>query len=324
MKRFTARPYFQPAEEKLRYLPEGPRLLADGRLGWVAINHGDGSDTGSVNVLDLASGKNRSIPVPGRPGFFAETTTKDTVLCGMERRLVLLNLATGEVTETGVAATADERTIINDGLAVPGGVLFGTKHLSFSEPVASLFHFHAGTGRVEEVLGGQICSNGKFFHEDVLIDIDSQPRTITRYAMYQGTWKVRERDVVIAPGKLPGVPDGMRPTASGDSVVVAFYNPDEVADGRAWEIRLSDGEVLTEWVVPGSPRVTCPEIALIDGKVMLILTTAVEGMPAGTRAKAVEAGTMFIAETDFAEAPARPPEVEWGAEAPEICVLGAE
>ena len=84
----------------------------------------------------------------------------------------------------------------------------------------------------------------------------------------------------------------MRPTPGGKSIIVAYYNPEPVPDGLAQEIRLADGEVLTEWILPGSPRVTCPEIA--DG--YIYFTTAVEGMPEATRKLAPNAGAIFRAE----------------------------
>jgi sugar lactone lactonase YvrE len=78
-------------------------------------------------------------------------------------------------------------------------------------------------------------------------------------------------------------------------VIVAYYNPEHVADGLAQEIRLSDGAVLTEWIVPGSPRVTCPEIGELEGAPCVFFTTAIEGMDDATRAIAPQAGTIFVA-----------------------------
>ena len=92
---------------------------------------------------------------------------------------------------------------------------------------------------------------------------------------------------------------------------MAFYNPVCVAGGLAQEIRLSDGAVLTEWMFPGSPRVTCPEFARLDGKVSLLFTTAEEGMPPETRALAPHVGAIYVAETPFEELPEAPPLVAW-------------
>ncbi len=314
--RFTAAPFFPPANEDLRFLPEGPRLLQNhpaggSLLGWVAIQHGAEVKAGSINVLDLESGRNTSFPLPGRPGFFAETDKPGMVLVGLERRLAYFDLLTGALTETGPSVTGDERVIINDGLAIEGGALFGTKHLEFNQPLAALYLFDCATKTVRTVIDKQFCSNGKFLRRDEeglrLIDIDSIPKTITDYRFDSKLERVLKSSLVASPDSLPGYPDGLRPAPDGESVIVAFYNPEAVADGIAWQIRLADGKVLCEWRIPGAPRVTCPEFVQMDGEVKLVFTTAVEGMPAGTRRLAPASGTLFIASTPFESMPAPPP-----------------
>jgi sugar lactone lactonase YvrE len=320
--RIIAQSYFDPASEELRYLPEGPRVLRNhpgggALLGWVAIQHSADLHQGSINVLDLASCQNRSFPLPGRPGFFAETIRPGVVLIGLERRLVYFNLLTGDLEDPGIQVTGDERVIINDGLAVDGGVLFGTKHLEFNQPIAALYFFDSATRRVHTVLGGEICSNGKLLHRHAesatLIEIDSTPKTITRYLLDVRLEHVLEQSLIAAADSLPATPDGLRPSPDGEngpggeSVIVAFYNPAAVADGVAQQRRISDGAVLCEWRFPGSPRVTCPEFVEVEGKVKLLFTTAVEGMPDATRRLAFGAGNMYIADTPFEKMPAPPP-----------------
>jgi sugar lactone lactonase YvrE len=314
--RFIARPCFEPAAEELRFLPEGPRLLRNHpeggtRLGWVAIQNAADAKTGGINVLDLASGRNTNFPLPGRPGFFAETTDPGVVLVGLERRLAYFNLVTGVLSDTGPVVTTDERVIINDGLAVDNGVLFGTKHLEFNQPIAALYFCDYATRTVRTVIDKQLCSNGKYLRRDAdgatLIDIDSIPKTITRYRFDSLLERVISSSLVTSPDVLPGYPDGLRPAPDGESVIVALYNPEPVADGIAQQIRLSDGKVLCEWLVPGAPRVTCPEFVFLDGEVKILFTTAVEGMPAETRRLAPASGTLFIASTPFQNTPAPPP-----------------
>jgi hypothetical protein len=319
--RIVAQSYFEPTSEELRFLPEGPRVLRNhpggAQLGWVAIQHAADLLEGSINVLDLVSGRNRTWPLPGRPGFFAETTRPGVLLIGLERRLVYFDLLTGGLEETGIQVTTDERVIINDGLAVDGGVLFGTKHFEFNQPIAALYFFDSATRRVHTVLGGEICSNGKFLRRDAesatLIEVDSAPKAITRYRLDARLEHVLEQSPVTAADCLPAIPDGLRPSPGrenepeGESVIVAFYNPGSVADGVAQQLRLSDGAVLCEWHIPGSPRVTCPEFLEVEGKVKLVFTTAVEGMPAATRRLAFGAGNMYIADTPFHQMPAPPP-----------------
>ena len=316
MRTYSCRPFFEPATEALRFLPEGPRVLQNyggGRplLGWVAIQHGAGVPRGSLNVLDLETRENQTFDLPGSPGFLAETTREGLVVVGIDRRLVLLDLTTGEVSETGIVATDDERVLINDGIPIPGGLLFGTKHVEFNQTIAALYRFDCETRRVIELVDKQICSNGKFFQPGsdgpMIIDIDSDPKTITRYRFDRDFTRVVESSLVVEPDSMEAFPDGLRPTAAGSSIVVAFYDPRAIDKGLAQEIRLSDGEVLTEWTVPASPRVTCPEFVELEGKVCLIFTTAVEGMDEETRALAPAAGTLFYAETPFDVVPAPPP-----------------
>jgi sugar lactone lactonase YvrE len=291
LRRVEGRPFFRPGSETLCYLPECPRVIGDALL-WVSIQYASGRPQGGLNVLNLANRQNTHHSLPGRPGFFVETPDLGVLLIGLERRLVLYDLNRAAVTVTLAHIPEDPRVIINDGIAIPGGVLFGTKHLHFSEPVAALYHYDHATHEVRELLGGQTCSNGKYFHDGLLVDIDTAPKTITEYRYDGALHPVR---LIAPPDTLPAFPDGMRPMPDGNSVIVAYYNAAHVADGLAQEIRLSDGAVLTEWILPGSPRVTCPEIAEFEGKPCVFFTTATEGMPEATRAIAPDAGTIFHA-----------------------------
>jgi len=316
MKRFTAEPLFQPDNNALRFLPECPRVLrqfpsATPMLGWVAIQHGSDRHDGSLNLLDLESRSNTNYPLPGRPGFFVETTQPGILLVGLERRLVVVDATTGGVQETGIVVSEDERVLINDGIAIPGGLLFGTKHVEFNQPLAAVYFFDGATRELRTLIGSQYCSNGKHFERRddraTLIDIDSTPKTITRYEFDAGLRKILKQSLLVPPDRLPSIPDGLRTCPDASTIVVAFYNPDEVADGVAQQIRLSDGAVLTEWLLPGSPRVTCPEFTLVDGQVRVVFTTAVEGMPEATLRIAPHAGTIFWANTPFSSLPDPPP-----------------
>jgi sugar lactone lactonase YvrE len=308
---YLAKELFAPAEERLRYLPEGPRFLrGTNEVGWVAIQDDADSTVGSLNRFDLVSGKNRSLPLPGRPGFFAETEMPGKWLVGMERQLVLVDWGSGAVEELGVTVSNDDRVIINDGLAVEGGVLFGTKHLGFSEPIAALYFFDAAARTLHTVLDGQTCSNGKDLRGAQLIDIDSTPKAISRYHWDAATRRATGREFVVAPEQLPAYPDGLRPSPDGESVIVAFFSPGAVSDGVARMYRVADGAVECEWVIPGSPRVTCPEFVEIDGAVKIVFTTAVEGMAAEIRELAPGAGSLYIADTPFDRMPTRPPLVK--------------
>src|SRR4051794_8628706 len=124
--RVHARPFFRPESDELRFLPECPRVIG-GALLWISIQYAADRPQGGLNVLDLGTLKNVHHPLPGRPGFFIETANPGVLLIGLERRLVLYDLARAEITETLAQVTEDPRVIINDGIAMPGGAIFGTK-----------------------------------------------------------------------------------------------------------------------------------------------------------------------------------------------------
>ena len=131
---------FAPESAELRFLPEGPYSLPDGRLSWVAIQHGGSSTVGSVNVLDPASQSNQSFALPGRPGFAFPTTKTGVFVCGVERSVGLFDTSDGSWSEivTGVDE-AVQNTIINDGVAFEDNLIFGCKDLEFQTKKAGLY-----------------------------------------------------------------------------------------------------------------------------------------------------------------------------------------
>ena len=79
MRNYTCRPFYEPENKELRFLPEGPRVLQnfggpEPLLGWVAIQYGVDKLRGSFNLLNLETRVNQTYELPGRPGFFAETS----------------------------------------------------------------------------------------------------------------------------------------------------------------------------------------------------------------------------------------------------------
>jgi sugar lactone lactonase YvrE len=102
--------------------------------------------------------------------------------------------------------------------------------------------------------------------------------------------------------KQTGFPDGMCDCGDG-TAIIAFYNPDFAESGRAARFDLATGKEIEEWTTAGSPRVTCPLLVRLDGRVRLVLTTATEGMPVEMRAQCPNAGRLFIADTQLAECP---------------------
>jgi sugar lactone lactonase YvrE len=305
---FEATPFFTPPTAALRFLPEGPRLLqnypsANPVLGWVAIQESFTVLEGSVNLLNLRTMENVVHPLPGRAGFFAETDRPGVVVVGLERSLMLYDLIGRKTLGGPFVVTQDERVVINDGLAVERGLLFGTKHTAFKERIGCMYLLDSATGRLHTLHSQQICANGKFLYDGGLVDIDSPNKTLDHYPFNPSGPSLGERRIIADFRDTPLFPDGLRPSPDGESVIVAFYNPEPAPEGLAREYRIRDGAVLGEWRLPGSPRVTCPEILPLDGRVRVLFTTAVEGMEPVVPL----AGTLYIADTAYYRVPAPPP-----------------
>ena len=153
----------------------------------------------------------------------------------------------------------DPRVIINDGIAVSDGVIFGTKDLAFKQPIAALYHYATSQQvMLREICGGQTCSNGKYFHDDRLIDIDTRPKTITEYR-YRPRWPARApaADQRTPIDVFPPSRTDSGPHPTGSSIMVAFYNGANVADGLAQPDPHRRRRGVAQRIIPGSPRVTC-------------------------------------------------------------------
>jgi sugar lactone lactonase YvrE len=297
--------WFTPPAEADWFLPEGPRAQGDGIL-WVNIQAGPDATTGDVHHLTW-DGRHTRHPMPARPGFVFPTSNPNVVLAGCDKVVGLYDRTTAEWTPLAAIPDTHPRTIINDGEIVPGGraIVFGTKDVQFAEPIAHLYLFTLDDNQLTVLADGQTCSNGKVFAAGgrTLYDIDTPRKVVTRYRFDLGNRTVAEESVALDLRPRDDFPDGMCDAGDG-TVIVAFYNPAFADAGRAVRYRLGTGEVLGEWLTPGSPRVTCPLLIQRPGGVKLILTTADEGMPTEVRASCPNAGCLFIADTDLASVPA--------------------
>lgn len=311
MPEHSTRLLFRPETEAQRFLPEGPYPLDHHSLSWVAIQHGKTSPTGSLNVLNLSSLTNQRFDLPGRPGFAFPTNHDGEFVIGLERELGLFNTHDGswKVIERQIDS-AVSGTIINDGVAFDGGLIFGCKDLKFAEEKAGLYLWRGRDRKLIQLRNDQICSNGKVILGNgdrvTLLDIDSPKKTIVRYDVdvAHGTATQHSQPVVdFRDGSV--FPDGMIATPDGNGVIVAFYNPADVDCGEARQYSL-DGQLEAVWKTDRSPRVTCPQLIHRPDGVKLILTTADEGMSPEQQACHSNAGCLFIADTDFTSVPITP------------------
>jgi sugar lactone lactonase YvrE len=295
---------YSPPSSALRFLPEGPYPLGDGKFSWVAIQHGPDAKVGSINVFDLSTKSNVSYPLPGRPGF-AFPTNNGNFVVGCERTVGLFSLASQSYTPFVENIDSDcEGTIVNDGVTWDGNLIFGTKDLEFRTKKAGLYFWRGRDSKLFRLRADQICSNGKcvlnvgYSHID-LLDIDSPTRRIVAYRINTELGQIESERTVVDLASDPGVPDGMTLTLDGKSIIVSLYNPNASPFGRTVQYSIATGELETEWHTMGSPQATCPQLIVWNGRVWLIITTAVEHMPMDRRSDSPEAGSLFVAETDM-------------------------
>ena len=309
---------YLPDAEAHRFLPEGPTPLGPGRFSWVAIQHGPKASTGSLNIFDVTSRQNQSFNLPGRPGFAKPSSDEQTFLVGCERQLGLFHIGdnTWNVLESNIDTNV-AGTIINDATLFGNNLIFGTKDLEFKTKKAGLYLYRGcsdgpSPGELFCLRNDQICSNGKVVidtgsAELHLYDIDSPTRTVVRYRLNVEQGTLSPAEVILDLTELESVPDGMTPTPDGDSVIISFYNPNPAEFGETRQYNLRTAQLEHTWRTPLSPQPTCPALLpMPDGSVKLIITTAVEHMPAQRRSQSPHAGGLFIADTPFTLVPSQP------------------
>jgi sugar lactone lactonase YvrE len=278
--------------------------MGDGRFSWVAIQHGPDAKFGSVNVFDLESNTNDSYDLPGRPGF-AFPTDRGNFVVGCERSIGIYSTSSKQYAPFVCDIDLDcEGTIVNDGVTWDGNLVFGTKDLEFRTKKAGLYFWRGRDAKLFRLRADQICSNGKCVSSVSssyidLLDIDSPTRRVMAYRINTDLGKIESERVVVDLANDPGVPDGMTMTLDGKSIIVSLYNPNAASFGRTIQFSIATGMIEQEWHTQGSPQATCPQLIAWRGRIWLVITTAVEHMPAERRGDSPEAGSLFIAETDI-------------------------
>ena len=226
------------------------------------------------------------------------------MVVGIERRIQLINLETGETQDLSGEVDADvSGTIINDGVAFPEGIVFGTKDLQFQEQKAGLYYWRQCDQELIRLRDDQICSNGKVITPSGdrwnLWDIDSPTQTIVHYDFDASSGSLSEPMIVVDLREQELFPDGMVMAPDGQSVIVALYNPGDAPHGEVRQYGLASGKVEAVWKTAASAQVTCPLLMPWEGRVSLILTTAAENMSPEKQQRQFHAGALFVGETSF-------------------------
>ena len=197
-------------------------------------------------------------------------------------------------------------TIINDAVVFEGNLIFGCKELEFKTKKAGLYLWRRRDQALIQLRSDQICSNGKAVVRNAdgsltLFDIDSPSKQIIRCRLDIEAGTVSDISVVVDLTSEEVFPDGMILTPDHQSLIVALYDPGDPKAGAARQYNISTGNLETIWTCPGSPRVTCPQLVRHQGRVRLVLTTAVEHMPPEQQATHPNAGCLFIGDTAFSD-----------------------
>ena len=302
--RVTAQPFYQPQDDNLRFLPEGPYPIGPSKMSWVAIQLGAGGSQGALNVFDFENSNNVTHVLPGRPGFAFPCDDGHSFVAGCERTLGIFH--PGEMTWAPFCEDIDsdvEGTIINDGLVFGENLIFGTKDLEFKTRKAGLYLWRGSDRSLIRLRSDQICSNGKATFESdgktYLMDIDSPTRKIVRYEIDIAGGSLGDAETIVDLTQDSAVPDGAIISPDGAGVIVSMYNPEPAPHGETRLYDIASGSLKTVWQTPGSPQNTCPNLIEHAGKVHLVITTAVEHMPEDRRAGSPEAGSLFYATTDY-------------------------
>ena len=279
-------------------------------MSWVSIQHGLESTVGAINVFEFVSGENKTYELPGRPGFAFPTNRADTFVVGCERQLGLFDTKNGDWSPKSEVEAGVEGTIVNDGVAFSGGLVFGAKDLKFAEKKAGLYLWRRSDGQLIKLRSDQVCSNGKIIEGDgdqlTLLDIDTPTKTVVRYHLDVAAGTLSEAEVILDLNSREDFPDGMIATPDGKGVLIAFYNPHDRDTGQCVQFSLETGEEEAVWKTEKAPRVTCPQLVQVDGSVKLVLTTAIEDMPAEMLERHSNSGCLFIGETEFDSLPDTP------------------
>lgn len=295
---------FAPPTSELRFLPEGPYPLGPAKISWVAIQHGANATVGSLNILDLNAGENRSYLLPGRPGFAFPCTDPGKFIVGCERHLGFFDISSGHWSSFGDTIDADRfGTIINDGIVWENNLLFGTKDLQFATRKAGLYLFRGRDQAVIRLRDDQICSNGKGIRRTSdgleLLDIDSPTKKVVGYTLDIENGTLGSPRTLVDLTADDAVPDGAILTPDHKSIIISMYNPHPAPWGETRQYALADGTLEQVWQTPESPQNTCPQLVEFQGKICLVITTAVEHMPLERQSRSPHAGSLFIAPTRF-------------------------
>jgi len=294
-----------PFSKEQFYLSEGPYIVKNPNdwnkstvFSFVNIQSGP-NQPGQLHVVDTKDWKHSVYDLPEPVGFAFPTTDESKYVMGLGNGVAIYDTRSKAITKF-IPEVKENDTLVNDALLVEDGLVFGTKHLRTPQKLAGLWYYTYNNPQPFHLLQNLKISNGMDTIQDAkgnfwLIHTDTPDQTIKKYLFDPKTGKFdRNGQVVVDLRNLStSFPDGLTISPDKKHLIVALWNDDENAtQGEARQYNVETGQLERIFVVPGSPRVTCP--ILVQDKVLL--TTAWEGSPK-LRDAQPNSGRLFVAET---------------------------
>jgi len=264
---------------------------------------------GQLHIVDTKNWTTEVHDLPEPVGFAFPTKDETKFVVGLGKGVAIYDTKTKKTVRL-VESVKEEDTLVNDALLVDDGLVFGTKHLRTPKKLAGLWYYSYANKTPLLLLPNLKISNGMDTIRDSqgnlwLIHTDTPDGTIKKYLFDPKTGKFDPAGhIVVDLRHVNAGPDGLTLSPDKKHLIVALWNDDENAtQGEARQYNVETGKLERIFIVPGSPRVTCP--ILVKDKV--ILTTAWEGSEKLKKAQP-NSGRIFIADTtgdgfDFGDIP---------------------
>ncbi len=209
-------------------LGEGPVWLAErAELAWVDIQRG------SIYLLEVATGRIRTIPVGEMIGSIAPTAS-GRLVAAVATGFVLVDLATGAVRRLATLERVDPTIRMNDGKADPWGRFWaGTMGLDKRPGAGTLYRLDPDL-TVTVMVDPVTISNGLDWSDDrrTMFYVDTPTQRVDRFDLASDGRELSNRRAFVTIPPETGHPDGLTLDAEGhlwlalwSGNAVARYSP---------------------------------------------------------------------------------------------------
>ncbi len=297
-----------------RYLPEGIQMVTlwgKRYIGGVLIQYGANSTNGGLFFFDPSNGQVNIVDLESRPGTFRPVEGQEgkfLVIMGNQVGVVTLNpdwtssfasiLEVPRNFADGQVITANDGCVINPrDPAAPSRIIAGFKDTKFRTDRGHGCLLEIVGTKLNGITANAICPNGNAFiasgkKKAKLLHIETGRQTV-QVMDYDPDRGVAGHLIDCFSFKTElftgehyhdsMYPDGMvnwTTPAGRQKAIIAIFDPRESSkEGLAFQFDLT-GPIFAEcvYILPGSPRVTCPALVEIDGRVEVWFSTASEGL----------------------------------------------